>query len=168
MHRQLTVVLAATVLIAVMLGLTHSAAQNGDQSLARGRVYHDANENRRYDPGEKLLAGIRVSNGREIVATDVRGNVRASRGGRHDAVCRQTAWLEDAAERTQSSAVLLPAQAARIAGRQIRRRRSHRTVAGVGPTFHSIRRKSRRAFRRFCSATRSRAISRRWTGSPTT
>ena len=36
---------------------------------ATGIVFHDANGNRMYDPAERPLAGIRVSNGREIVTT---------------------------------------------------------------------------------------------------
>lgn len=40
---------------------------------AQGRVYHDENRNEQFDPGELGLAGIRVSNGRDIVATDQGG-----------------------------------------------------------------------------------------------
>ncbi len=40
---------------------------------ARGVVFHDANGNRQFDPGEKPLAGIRVSNGKDIVKTDKNG-----------------------------------------------------------------------------------------------
>lgn len=40
---------------------------------AKGVVFHDANGNRQFDAGEKPLPGIRVSNGREIVATGMRG-----------------------------------------------------------------------------------------------
>ena len=40
---------------------------------AQGRVYHDENGNERLDPGELGLPGIRVSNGRDIVATDQAG-----------------------------------------------------------------------------------------------
>lgn len=40
---------------------------------ARGRVYHDLNQNQKFDAGERLLPGIKVSNGREIVVTDGNG-----------------------------------------------------------------------------------------------
>jgi hypothetical protein len=40
---------------------------------ARGVVFLDANGNRKYDDGEKPLAGVRVSNGRQIVKTDAAG-----------------------------------------------------------------------------------------------
>jgi hypothetical protein len=40
---------------------------------ATGIVFHDANDNRRFDAGERPLPGVRVSNGRQIVATDARG-----------------------------------------------------------------------------------------------
>ena len=46
------------------------ALQNNAPSLARGVVYHDVNENRKHDSGEKPLAGIRVSNGVQITKTD--------------------------------------------------------------------------------------------------
>jgi hypothetical protein len=41
--------------------------------MARGIVFHDENGNQRYDAGEKTLAGMRVSNGREIVLTNEQG-----------------------------------------------------------------------------------------------
>jgi hypothetical protein len=43
------------------------------QSLARGVVFHDANENRTFDADERPLPGIRVSNGSAIVKTDNNG-----------------------------------------------------------------------------------------------
>lgn len=49
-------------------------ADESSAGTARGRVYEDANGNNQYDDGEKLLAGIRVSNGREVVKTDEQGN----------------------------------------------------------------------------------------------
>ncbi|MCC6127545.1 MAG: calcineurin-like phosphoesterase family protein [Pirellulales bacterium] len=41
--------------------------------LAKGRVFHDADGNGKFDEGEKPLAGIRVSNGRDVAATDEAG-----------------------------------------------------------------------------------------------
>ena len=49
-------------------------AQDGD--YARGLVFHDSNGNGRRDGGERGLAGIRVSNGRQVVKTDRRGRYR--------------------------------------------------------------------------------------------
>jgi len=40
---------------------------------AQGVVYHDANGNRKRDPEEKGIPGIKVSNGREIVTTNADG-----------------------------------------------------------------------------------------------
>src|SRR5690606_7817872 len=49
-----------------------TAALAAPQS-ATGRVFHDANNNEKYDDGEPGLADIRVSNGRDIVKTDAQG-----------------------------------------------------------------------------------------------
>lgn len=46
------------------------------QDFAQGIVYNDANLNRARDPGEKGIAGVRVSNGRVIVQTDSSGAYR--------------------------------------------------------------------------------------------
>jgi lysophospholipase L1-like esterase len=46
------------------------------QTVATGVVYHDNNHNQKLDDGEKRLAGIRVSNGREIVTTDDQGRYK--------------------------------------------------------------------------------------------
>ena len=43
------------------------------QDFAQGVVYNDANLNRARDPGEKGIAGVRVSNGRTIIQTDASG-----------------------------------------------------------------------------------------------
>ena len=50
-----------------------SEAEITSSQIARGRVFHDVNGNRSYDMGEKLLPGIRVSNGRDIVHTNAGG-----------------------------------------------------------------------------------------------
>lgn len=41
--------------------------------MAKGVVYHDVNENGKYDQGDKPLPNIKVSNGHEIVKTDKEG-----------------------------------------------------------------------------------------------
>jgi hypothetical protein len=46
------------------------------QRYAVGIVYNDINHNYVYDPGEKGLSNIRVSNGRDIVLTDAQGKYR--------------------------------------------------------------------------------------------
>ncbi len=44
------------------------------QPVARGRVFLDENRDRKLDATERGLAGVRVSNGREIVLTDASGS----------------------------------------------------------------------------------------------
>lgn len=41
--------------------------------MVRGRVFDDANRNGRLDAGERGIAGVKVSNGREVVKTDAAG-----------------------------------------------------------------------------------------------
>jgi hypothetical protein len=48
------------------------------EQKARGVVFLDKNDNRQLDDGEKGLAGVRVSNGREIVKTDEAGRYEIS------------------------------------------------------------------------------------------
>ncbi|MCH7725232.1 MAG: calcineurin-like phosphoesterase C-terminal domain-containing protein [Planctomycetes bacterium] len=43
------------------------------QQLARGVVFHDANNNRKFDQGEKRLPSVRISNGQDIVTTNEQG-----------------------------------------------------------------------------------------------
>ena len=50
-----------------------SASQNSPQQMATGVVYVDANQNHQRDADEKPLSDVRVSNGREVVATDAAG-----------------------------------------------------------------------------------------------
>ncbi len=59
----------------------HSATEqelSGTLQTASGIVFHDQNGNGRYDDGEVGLAGIRVSNGRDIVGTDAAGRYQLS------------------------------------------------------------------------------------------
>ncbi|MBA16335.1 MAG: metallophosphoesterase [Sphingomonas sp.] len=44
-----------------------------DSQGATGTVFDDANRNGRLDPGEQGIAGVRVSNGREVATTDAEG-----------------------------------------------------------------------------------------------
>ena len=66
-------VVLSTVLVSLLLAPSVDA-----QQMARGRVYHDANFNQAWDVGEKGLAGIRVSNGEDIVRTSKDGSYELS------------------------------------------------------------------------------------------
>src|SRR5690606_20502814 len=46
------------------------------QEMAKGTVFIDANANGRLDKKEAGLAGVSVSNGKEVVQTDKNGNIR--------------------------------------------------------------------------------------------
>lgn len=48
------------------------------ETVVTGVVYQDDNRNQKLDESEKRLAGIRVSNGRDIVATDDKGRYKLS------------------------------------------------------------------------------------------
>ena len=61
------------VLLALLLAV-FSFADSTNSLTAKGIVFADANGNGIYDKGEKGLAHIRVSNGKEIVLTDAKGN----------------------------------------------------------------------------------------------
>ncbi len=71
--------LTVPVLVLGLFAVRWANSQNQEGSsadtppTAKGIVFHDANGNKQYDQGEKLLAGMRVSNGREIVKTDDQG-----------------------------------------------------------------------------------------------
>ena len=72
MHTRRTFGFTALLSLAVML-LT-PAAFAAETQQATGVVFEDKNKNEKYDEGEELLAGIRVSNGREITKTDDQGH----------------------------------------------------------------------------------------------
>ncbi len=58
----------------VLIGLVMlSDRQAAHAETARGIVFHDVNSNGRFEPGEPTLGNMRVSNGRQIVATDAEG-----------------------------------------------------------------------------------------------
>lgn len=77
MRRSLSLIVPILSLSLLAFGWANSqrenASQNNQPTLAKGVVFHDANNNGQRDDGEKPLAGIRVSNGREIVKTDAQG-----------------------------------------------------------------------------------------------
>ena len=67
LHLPTTVLLAAT-----LLALNPNSTAASDD-FAKGIVFLDANNNRKFDSGEKPLPGIKVSNGVKIVLTDENG-----------------------------------------------------------------------------------------------
>ena len=56
-------------LVAILLASFGASAAE----LARGHVFHDENGNGMFDGDESGVEGVSVSNGREVVATDARG-----------------------------------------------------------------------------------------------
>ena len=56
------------------VGSVHVVRGNAPAEMARGKVFLDANRNSMLDAGETGLAGVLVSNGREVVATDNSGD----------------------------------------------------------------------------------------------
>lgn len=76
MNRFWIVLLTTAALAATIRFSQHAPVQaekGSEETVARGIVYHDANHNGRHDPDEPGLPDVRVSNGREIVATDESG-----------------------------------------------------------------------------------------------
>lgn len=75
---RISLLIIAAVSFALLLPKSARAQQpaNTSSPMATGIVYHDANANRKYDDGEKTLAGIKVSNGLEIVKTDEQGRYK--------------------------------------------------------------------------------------------
>ena len=55
------------------VGRVHTAGTGADGAVARGTVFLDANRNSRLDAGERGIAGVLVSNGREVVASGAGG-----------------------------------------------------------------------------------------------
>lgn len=51
----------------------NAAPETEDSSVATGIVYHDVNSNQRFDSGDRALADVRVSNGRDVVRTNAGG-----------------------------------------------------------------------------------------------
>jgi hypothetical protein len=67
---------SASLLILAVAAIGPVALGDAGRQFATGVVFHDANGNGALDDGEKRLAGVRVSNGREIVATGDDGKYR--------------------------------------------------------------------------------------------
>lgn len=67
------------IIAAILIGVTCAHAQGAykfdleDRRLAKGRVFEDADRDGKHARGEKLLAGVKVSNGKEIAVTDEKG-----------------------------------------------------------------------------------------------
>lgn len=55
-------------------------AQEPPQQMARGVVFHDANQNQTRDPDEKGIEGVGVSNGSDIVKTNAEGRYELAVG----------------------------------------------------------------------------------------
>ena len=56
------------------IGTVHTAGTAADGATARGTVFLDADRDSTPDPGERGVAGVLVSNGREVVATGADGS----------------------------------------------------------------------------------------------
>ena len=56
------------------IGSVQTIGTDADGNTARGTVFLDANRNSLLDPGERGVAGVLVSNGREVVATGAGGS----------------------------------------------------------------------------------------------
>ena len=69
------VVSLAAILTVAALSRVQSESDSSDR-VAHGVVYHDANNNGERDANEKGLAGVRVSNGKDIVTTDDDGSYK--------------------------------------------------------------------------------------------
>lgn len=68
----------ASAVVGLICVILHSFDESVAQELestrvAKGIVYHDANSNQKFDAGEKLLPDVRVSNGRDVVRTNAKG-----------------------------------------------------------------------------------------------
>lgn len=72
MNRRMEMWVLAGVSAGLMAWGAAGIAANATQK-ARGIVFHDANNNQKFDADEKPLPGVRVSNGQQIVFTDAKG-----------------------------------------------------------------------------------------------
>lgn len=70
-------ILSSTLFFVLLAASTAAVRADG---IARGTVFLDANSNAKLDAGESGLAGIGVSNGREVVQTDADGRYSISVG----------------------------------------------------------------------------------------
>lgn len=67
MSKQLLLILCFALLL--HRGTLPAEEDKAEQSIAKGIVFHDANKNHKFDEGEKPVPKVKVSNGKEIVAT---------------------------------------------------------------------------------------------------
>jgi hypothetical protein len=68
-----------TILLFASLSISpagHAGRRASPPQSVTGRVFHDANGNGRFDDGEVVLSGLRVSNGTAIVHTNAQGRYR--------------------------------------------------------------------------------------------
>ena len=78
-------------LLVAAIGITTCAtvlpAQTSPETqTVTGTVYLDSNKNREFDAGEKVLPGVGVSNGRDVVQTDTKGHYQLTIDDSTDAV----------------------------------------------------------------------------------
>jgi len=68
-------IVGSVVILGVLIAISAPRASNQKDKIqtARGVVYHDRNGNQTFDEGDEPLAGIRVSNGHQIVRTNDQG-----------------------------------------------------------------------------------------------
>lgn len=71
-----TLALMGSVAVMGLVAIGTAVSQPEAPPIATGIVFHDANGNRQFDAGEEPLEDVRVSNGKEIVSTDVEGRYR--------------------------------------------------------------------------------------------
>jgi hypothetical protein len=76
MNKTLVTLASILAIAASVMAVGRWATGDSDPQFAVGVVFHDVNNNGQFDEGEKPLASVRVSNGREIVATGENGRYR--------------------------------------------------------------------------------------------
>lgn len=161
-------IVGSVVILGVLIAISAPRASNQKDKIqtARGVVYHDRNGNQTFDEGDEPLAGIRVSNGHQIVRTNDQGVYELTVDDDNILfVIKPRNW------RTPLSEDMLPrfyyihkpngSPDLRYGG-----------VEPTGPlrsrsTSPCTRRRNRTTSRRSCLATRSPATRGKSTGSPT-
>jgi hypothetical protein len=98
---------------------------------SRAPSYHDENRDSGSDRGEKGVAGVLVSNGREVVKTDANGDYRLPAYDGHDRLRHQAGGLGGAAGRAELPPVLLPPPAQGLAAAPLRRAAADRPAAAA-------------------------------------
>ena len=141
------------------LALTAGSGLAQRPAVARGMVFEDRSGTGKRREGDPGIAGVLVSNGRDVTATDADGRWTLPVADRRQRVRDQAAALDDP-DRVGWHPALLPlASAARHATNQpfadYRGRRTDRPVAGQPSTFRCCARTRAPASRPCCSLTRS-------------